>query len=87
LLTNLSSEFAKEYLGKGNVVKLPIRMTAEDFSYFTFERPSCFYRLGIRNEEKGIVHGLHTSRFNIDEDALKVGMGLMSWLLIKNLGN
>ena len=87
ILTNLSSEFAKEYLGKGNVVNLPVRMTAEDFSYFTFERPSCFYRLGIRNEEKGIVHGLHTSRFNIDEDALKVGMGLMSWLLIKNLGN
>jgi len=87
ILTNLSSQFAKQYLGENNVVELPIRMTAEDFSYFTFERPSCFYRLGTRNEEKGIIHGLHTSKFNIDEDALKIGMGMMSWLIIKNLGN
>ena len=73
---------AKEYLGDDNVIDLPIRMTAEDFSYFANERPSCFYRLGTGNKEKGITHGLHTSKFDIDENSLKIGMGMMAFLAI-----
>ena len=83
-LTNKSIAFAKQYMGADNVIDLPIRMTAEDFSYYSHQVPSCFYRLGTRNEKKGIVHGLHTSRFNIDEQSLKIGMGLMAYLAIKN---
>ena len=41
-------------------------------------------RLGTANKSKGVIHGLHTSRFNIDESSLKVGMGLMAYLAIKN---
>jgi len=76
--------FAKEYMGAENVIDLPIRMTAEDFSYYSHQVPSCFYRLGTANKSKGITQGLHTSRFNIDESSLKVGMGLMAYLAIKN---
>ena len=83
-LTNKSIAFAKQYMGAENVIDLPIRMTAEDFSYYSHEVPSTFYRLGTANESKGITHGLHTSRFNIDEQALKIGMGLMAYLAIKN---
>ena len=75
---------AKEYLGNENVIDLPIRMTAEDFSYFANERPSCFYRLGTGNKEKGITHGLHTSKFDIDENSLKIGMGMMAFLAISS---
>ena len=73
---------AKEFLGEKNVIDLPIRMTAEDFSYFANAVPSCFYRLGTGNKDKGLIHGLHTSKFNIDEDSLKIGMGLMAFLAI-----
>ena len=73
---------AKEFLGEKNVIDLPIRMTAEDFSYFANTVPSCFYRLGTGNKEKGLINGLHTSKFNIDEDSLKIGMGLMAFLAI-----
>ena len=73
---------AKEFLGEKNVIDLPIRMTAEDFSYFANAVPSCFYRLGTGNKKKGLIHGLHTSKFNIDEDSLKIGMGLMAFLAI-----
>ena len=73
---------AKEFLGEKNVIDLPIRMTAEDFSYFANTVPSCFYRLGTGNKDKGLIHGLHTSKFNIDEDSLKIGMGLMAFLAI-----
>jgi len=83
-LTKKSISFAKEYMGTENVIDLPIRMTAEDFSYYSHEVPSCFYRLGTANKSKGITHGLHTSRFNIDESSLKSGMGLMAYLAIKN---
>jgi amidohydrolase len=83
-LTKKSISFAKEYMGTENVIDLPIRMTAEDFSYYSQQVPSCFYRLGTANKSKGITHGLHTSRFNIDESSLKSGMGLMAYLAIKN---
>lgn len=83
-ITKQSIRFAKEYLGAENVVDLPIRMTAEDFAYYSQLIPSCFYRLGTANSERGITNGLHTSKFNIDEEALKIGMGLMAYLAIKN---
>ena len=79
-LTNKAIKLAKKYLGEENVILLPIRMTAEDFSYYTKEVPSCFYRLGTANKEKGIIHGLHTSSFDIDENSLEIGMGLMAFL-------
>ena len=83
-LTNKTIAFAKQYMGADNVIDLPIRMTAEDFAYYSHKVASTFYRLGTANKSKGIVHGLHTSRFNIDEQALKIGMGLMAYLAIKN---
>ena len=83
-LTNQAIIYAKEYMGDDHVVDLSTRMTAEDFSYYCNEVPSCFYRLGTANKHKGIIHGLHTSRFDIDENALKVGMGLMAYLAVKN---
>ena len=75
---------AKKYLGQENVVDLPIRMTAEDFSYFSNALPSCFYRLGTGNKKRGIIHGLHTSKFDIDEKSLKIGMGIMAYLAINS---
>jgi len=81
-LTEKAIFLAKEYLGDENVTLLPARMTAEDFSYFSKEVPSCFYRLGTANKEKDIVHNLHTSRFDIDEKSLEIGMGFMAWIAI-----
>lgn len=84
-VTEKSVTFAQQYLGKKNVVELDQRMTSEDFAYYSLYYPATFYRLGISNKEKNILSGLHTSTFNIDEDALKVGMGLMSWIAISLL--
>lgn len=73
------------YLGKENVEELPLRMTAEDFAYFSQELPVCFYRLGTGNKAKGIVSGVHTPTFDIDEEALRIGSGLMAWLALEQL--
>lgn len=40
------------------------------------ERPSAFYYLGIRNEERGIVHPLHSNLFDVDEECIKVGVAI-----------
>lgn len=84
-VTNQCYKAAQEYLGKENVEELPLRMTAEDFSYISQVVPSCFYRLGTGNKEKGITSGVHTSTFDIDESALKTGSGLMAWLALEQL--
>jgi amidohydrolase len=76
---------AEEYLGKENVEELELRMTAEDFSYYSQVVPACFYRLGTGNKEKGITSGVHTSTFDIDERALETGSGLMAWIVLKEL--
>lgn len=78
---------AIEFLGEENVVDLDIWMAAEDFAYYTQSTDACFYRLGVRNEQKGIVSSVHTPTFNIDEKALEVGSGLMAWLAINELQN
>ena len=84
-VTENCRQAAIQYLGKDNVEELPLRMTAEDFAYFTQELPCCFYRLGTGNKAKGIVSGVHTPTFDIDEEALKIGSGLMAWLAITEL--
>ena len=84
LLTEQAIMHAKDYMGNEQVVDLSLRMTAEDFAYYCNEVPSCFYRLGTANIDKGISHGLHTSKFDIDEDALEIGMGLMSYIAIQS---
>lgn len=69
---------AQLFLGEQNVEELPIRLTAEDFSYYSQEIPVCFFRLGVRNEAEGITYGVHHPKFNIDEEALIVGMQMMA---------
>ncbi len=84
-ITRNTQVYAIEYLGKENVKELELRTTAEDFAYYTQKIPGCFYRLGIRNEEKNIVSNLHTSTFDVDESSLETGMGLMAWLAYREL--
>jgi amidohydrolase len=84
-ITAKTKDWAIEFLGQENVVDLPLRMTAEDFSYFAREAPSCFYRLGVRDEERGIISNLHTSTFDVDEKSLETGMGLMAWIAVNAL--
>lgn len=84
-ITDKAKKAAEEYLGKENVQELPLRMTAEDFAFFSQKVPSCFYRLGTANKAKGITSGVHTPTFDIDENALEIGAGLMAWLALNEL--
>jgi len=84
-LTARARAAAVEYLGEENVVELDMRATGEDFSYYSQVMPGSFHRLGVRNEERGIVYPVHNSRFDVDEECLRVGSGLMAWLAITEM--
>lgn len=84
-LTELMRQGAVEYLGEAQVLPLDLWMASEDFAFYTHQIDACFYRLGVRNEAKGIQSSVHTPTFDIDEDALEIGTGLMTWLALKQL--
>ena len=84
-LTGFLTQAAKTYMGEAQVEPLDIWMAAEDFAYYSQEVPACFYRLGTRNEAKGIVSSVHTNTFDIDEDAIEDGCGLMAYLAVQYL--
>jgi amidohydrolase len=86
-LTARSVAAAQTYLGVENVLDLDIWMAAEDFAYFSQEIDGCFYRLGTRNEARGITSGVHTPTFDIEEEALEIGAGLMAWLAVSELAS
>ena len=86
-LTASARGFAVEYLGKENVLDLDIWMAAEDFAYYSQVADSCFYRLGTRNESRGITSSVHTPTFDVEESALRLSTGLMAYLAVKQLGN
>lgn len=84
-VTARAKQAAIAYLGEDKVVDLDIWMAAEDFAFYSQEVPATFYRLGVRNEAKGITSSVHTPTFNIDEEALEIGSGLMAWLALEEL--
>ena len=79
-LTDWARSAASELLGHDKVVDLPIRMTGEDFAFYTHHLPACFYRLGV-----GSPSPVHTDTFDVDEACLETGSGLMAWLAINRL--
>jgi amidohydrolase len=86
-ITHHSMNFASEYLGHDQVTGLEPRMTAEDFAFYAALLPASFYRLGTANPDQGTTANLHTPYFDIDESAIKTGMGLMAYLAIRHLQN
>ena len=73
-----SRKTAEAYLGADNIEETELRMGAEDFAFYSHQIPGCFYRLGVGNKVKGISTGVHTPTFNVDENAIEIGMGMMA---------
>ncbi len=68
---------ANDIIGQDNVlIKQHPNMGVESFAYFANEKPSVFYFLGSRNEEKGIIHPAHNCKFDIDESCLELGVAI-----------
>jgi amidohydrolase len=82
-LTAEAKQKAIDFLGAENVEDLELRMTAEDFAYYCHHMPACFYRLGTASpNDDSKSFSVHHPQFDIDENALEVGMGLMAWMAV-----
>jgi amidohydrolase len=73
--SSVVKDAALDYVGPDRTVDADRWFAGEDFAYFLRERPGTFYQLGA-----GTDHGLHTSEFAVDEDALRTGAGFMAYL-------
>jgi hippurate hydrolase len=60
-------------------------MAAEDFSFYTHHIPGCFFRIGTSKNNEEHIAPVHNAHFNIDEEALKTGVGLFSWIALNAL--
>jgi len=71
-------EDATSVLGPQNVSAEQFTMGAEDMSEFLKRVPGCFFFLGSRNEAKGFSAPHHNPHFDIDEDALPLGVAILA---------
>ena len=73
LTEKLKAKF-ESFFGPKNIEGLALRMTSEDFSFYSQTIPVCFFRLGVGNKEKGIIYSVHHPKFDVDSVCLKTGM-------------
>ena len=83
-LTRWAQEEARQLLGEDKVVDLPIRMTGEDFAFYTHHVPACFYRLGVGGPGHA-GSAVHTDTFDVDEACLQTGAALLAWFALRRI--
>ena len=86
-MTELVRAAATEVVGEDRLIESPQIMGAEDFSYFLEAVPGCFFFVGSRNPEKGLVWGHHHPRFDIDEESLGTGIETMTATTLRYLAS
>jgi amidohydrolase len=84
-LVSASLPALEAVVGKQNLIMPPAQMVAEDFAFFQQKIPGFYFFLGVANPEKGITAMLHTAHYDLDEDALKVGMQAMAGVVLQYL--
>jgi len=78
----------KALLGEQSIAHLPTpQLGGENFALFSRRVPSPMFRLGVRNDARGIVHGVHSSRFDLDEDALPIGTAALAQVTMDYVQN
>lgn len=83
-LTRTAARLSSELLGAENIETYDIRMSSDDFSFYSAVAPSLYYRVGIKKPGTE-MRKLHTSEFDIDEEGMRTGIANMAWLMINLL--
>ncbi len=84
-VTTQAESWARDFIGAQNIHTLDLRMAAEDFSFYTHHAPGCFFRIGTSKNGEAFTAPVHNAKFDIDEEALKTGVGLMVWTAVNAL--
>lgn len=86
-LTQQATQWAEDYMGAENVHELDMRMAAEDFSFYTLHMPGCFFRIGTNKDNKEFLAPVHNPRFDINEESMITGVGMMAWCAVNALSS
>jgi len=84
-ISNSVLRVLEKVVGKQNICEMPIKLGAEDFSYYQLRKPGCLFRLGVRNKEKGMEFDTHNSYFQLDEDVLHLGSRAFVEFVLRNM--
>lgn len=85
-LTGKVRALAADFLGADKIHTLDLRMTADDFAYYSQAVPGCYFRLGTNKNNDTFTASVHNARFDIDEPAMLTGIGAMSWIVTNLTG-
>lgn len=77
-VTGVVERAARSVIGGENIRKNWRNEFSDDFGLFMAAAPGCLMLLGTANPAKGITEVWHRSGFDIDEDALSIGVEIMS---------
>jgi amidohydrolase len=77
-VTGVLERAAQRVIGHENIIKNWRNPFSDDFGLFMAAAPGCLMLLGTANPEKGITEIWHRPGFDIDEDALPIGVHIMS---------
>ena len=72
---------AANYVSENNIDEMPLKMTAEDFAYYSEKIPATFFRAGIMGNGRGFV-AQHNPKFDMDEDVFRETAGLMAYIAL-----
>lgn len=84
-VTELLIKSAEKAVGKENILTAEKNMLGDDFSYIAENVPSCYFKLGCRNDAKISSNKLHTPNFNPNENAIKIGAEIFVNFILDNL--
>jgi amidohydrolase len=84
-MTEIVRAAAAEVVGAENAIAGPLQVVSEDYSEYLLRVPGCFFFVGSRNTDRGLVWGHHHPKFDVDEDALAIGVETMTRTVLRYL--
>ncbi len=81
-LTDRVQEIVKGLVGEQNVKALDLRMTAEDFSFYTHHAPGCFFRLGTSRAGEEYTTPVHNAGFDVYPESIIYGVKALTEIAI-----
>jgi metal-dependent amidase/aminoacylase/carboxypeptidase family protein len=77
-VTRAVERAAQRVIGQANIITGWRNRFADDVGLFLAEAPGCLILLGTANPDRGITELWHRPGFDVDEDALPLGVHIMS---------
>jgi amidohydrolase len=84
-MCDLIRRAATPIIGADHISEKPLGLGGEDFSFVLEKVPGAMMRLGTGNAARGLTSGVHHPKFDVDEEALPLGVALMTAIAMEYL--